>query len=134
MDKQSQTTEGKLSTLKDEFMTAVGTLTESLLPTINNFVTKLTELFNWFSQLDPSTQQFILGILGIVAVVGPLILLIGNLITAIKLIGTAFTFLGANPIVLIIMGIIAVIALLIANFDKVKAVVGVLGNVFKKCI
>ncbi len=130
MDKQSQTTEGKISTLKDGFMTAAGTLTESLLPTLTTFVTKLTELFNWFSQLDPSTQQFILSVLGIIAVVGPLLLLVGNLISAIKLVGGALTFLGANPIVLIIMGIIAVIILLIANFDKVKTVIGILGNVF----
>lgn len=109
MDKQSQTTEGKLSTLKDEFMTAVGTLTESLLPTINNFVTKLTELFNWFSQLDPSTQQFILGILGIVAVVGPLLIFLGNVIGAVKMLNTAFLFLSANPVVLMIAGIIAII-------------------------
>ena len=32
MEQQSQTTTGKLSTLKDEFLSATGSLTESLIP------------------------------------------------------------------------------------------------------
>ena len=53
-----------------------------------------------------------------------MIIVIGHLITAIRGIGIALTFLGAHPIILVIMAVIAVIAglafLIIKNWDTLK--------------
>lgn len=82
MDKASQTTEGKLSTLKDEFNSAVGELTTSLLPTFTQTVDKLTEMARWFSNLSPKQKEFIVQIGRIVAITGPALIILGKLIEA----------------------------------------------------
>ena len=111
MDKQSQTTEGKISTLKDGFLTAAGTLTESLLPKISELVTKLSDLFNWFSSLDSSQQTNILTILAIVAAIGPLVGVIGTVIGLVGSLATASIALDIAmfPLMLMIGGIILII-------------------------
>jgi tape measure domain-containing protein len=120
MDKQSQTVNGRLSTLKDSFMVAAGELTEKLLPVFTQIVNKLIQMFNWFGSLDSGTQTMILSVIGLVAALGPALMIIGNLITLIKGVSIAMTFLAANPIVLFIAAIVAAIALLILNFKKLS--------------
>jgi phage-related protein len=84
-----------------------------------------------FSALSPAQQQTILTILGIVAAVGPLLILIGKVTTGIgaiavgasKLIGgikllgggiaKLFSLVAANPIILIVAAIAAVVAIVI---------------------
>ena len=46
MDKASQTTAGKISTLKDDFNSALGSMTESLLPFAEKGIEKLSDLAN----------------------------------------------------------------------------------------
>jgi len=82
MDKASQTTEGKLSTLKDEFNSAIGEMTTSLLPTFTATVDKLTEIARWFGNLSPKQKEFIVQIGKIVAVTGPALVIFGKLIDA----------------------------------------------------
>lgn len=80
MDKASQTTEGKLSTLKDEFNSAVGEMTTSLLPTFTKTVDKLTEIARWFSNLKPNQKEFIVQMSKIAVVTGPALIILGKLI------------------------------------------------------
>ena len=133
MEKASQTMNGKLSTAIDALKTALGELTQSLLPFVTKIVEKITEWANAFANLDEGTQQVILTIAGILAVAGPILGIIGSMAnglnvlisigsklnqafnlggTAVKLLGTAFSFL-TNPIGLIIIAITAVIGIII---------------------
>lgn len=80
MDKASQTTEGKLSTLKDEFNSAVGEMTTSLLPAFTATVDKLTEMARWFGNLSPKQKEFIVQVGKIVAITGPALIILGKLI------------------------------------------------------
>jgi tape measure domain-containing protein len=130
MDLQSQTLAGRMSTLKDSFNQASGSLIEALLPTIESLLLSVTNLFTWFSSLDAEQQKNILTILAIVAGIGPLLLIIGKAITIIKLLAGAFTFLAANPIILVIGAIVLAIVMLIKHFDKVKMVAAALGTAF----
>ena len=139
MDKASQTTEGKLSTLADEFNTAVGELTTGLLPTFTKIVDKLTEMARWFSNLSPSQKDFIVKMGMILASIGPVVAIIGKLISVGAGIGKIITLIkswnlvtkamtiaqGAlnaimalNPITLIIIGITALIAIIIVLWNK----------------
>lgn len=139
MDKASQTTEGKLSTLSDEFNSAVGELTTGLLPTFTKIVDKLTEMARWFSNLSPEQKEFIVNMGLILAAIGPVIAIIGKLIaigvkikkivTLIKswnLVTKAMTIaqgalnavMALNPITLIIIGITALIAAIVLLWNN----------------
>lgn len=128
-EEQSKTLSGRLSTLKDNFNEATGSLTESLVPALEGLVDKLTKAAIWFAGLDENQRKTILTILGVVAAIGPLLLIIGKVITFVDLLTKATwlwnTALLANPITWVVLGIIALIAiivLLITHWDKVKEV------------
>lgn len=59
----------------------VAFIEESVVPAIE-------ELANWFENLSPGMQDTILAILGIIAVAGPLLILIGKLIPGLKALAT----------------------------------------------
>ncbi|MDF2881672.1 MAG: hypothetical protein K0R54_2229 [Clostridiaceae bacterium] len=122
--------------LKSVSISAIG---EALTP----FIEKLTDMVNWFANLDGGTKSAILTILAIVAALGPLLMIIGSISTGISVLipivggviaafsaggvaagvlGTAFTVL-TGPIGLAIAFIAALIAMgvkLYKNWDAVK--------------
>ncbi len=103
-------------------------LSEYVIPYLTGLVEKITAAVEAFTNLSPGVQKAILVITGIVAVVGPLLIVVGKVISAVgtimtiipKLAGvinvvkTAFAALNAtmlaNPIVLIIAAIAALVA------------------------
>lgn len=97
---------------------------EKLAPAYAKVLEVGNKLLDWFNGLSGSQQTAVIAIAGFIAALGPAIMVIGHLITAIKGIGIALTFLGAHPIILIIMAVIAVIAglafLIIKNWDTLK--------------
>ena len=102
-------------------------LSEYVIPYLTGLVEKITAAVDAFTNLSPGVQKAILVIGGIVAVAGPLLIVIGKVISAVgtimtiipKLAGvinvvkTAFAALNttilANPIVLIIAAIAALV-------------------------
>ena len=139
MDKASQTTEGKISTLKDGFNTALGSMTESLLPFVTEAVNGLTKVADWFANLDEDGKRAVLIIAGIALAIGPVTTAIGTLIkvgsgikslvtiikswnVVTKLMTVAQGALNAvmnmNPISLIIIAIVALIAIIVALWNK----------------
>ena len=82
MEKASKTMNGKMSTALDALNTALGDLTESLLPLATKAIDKITEWANAFTMLDDETKQTILTIAGIVVAVGPALTIIGKLSSA----------------------------------------------------
>ena len=133
MEKASQTMNGKLSTAMDALNTALGNLTQSLLPIVTQVVEKITEWANAFANLDQGTQETILKIAGILAVAGPILSIIGKISsgigtlisigskigkvfsvgsTAIKLLGSALAFL-TSPIGIIIAVVGALVGVII---------------------
>lgn len=139
MDKASQTTEGKISSLKDGFNTALGSMTESLLPFVTEAVNGLTKVANWFADLDKNGQTVVLTLAGIALAIGPVTSAIGTLIkvgsgikslvtiikswnVVTKLMTVAQGALNAvmnmNPISLIIIAIVALIAIIAVLWNK----------------
>lgn len=139
MDKASQTTEGKISSLKDNFSTALGTMTESLLPFVTSAVDGLSKLANWFSNLDEGGKTLVLTIAGIALAIGPLSTAIGGLISIGSKIKTIVTtvkswgivtkamtaaqtalnaILNANPIALVVTAIVALITIITTLWNK----------------
>lgn len=139
MDKASQTTAGKISTLKDDFNSALGSMTESLLPFVTSAVEKFSQLAQWFSNLDDNGKKIVLTIAGIAMAIGPVVSIIGNLIkvgSGIKKLVTTIkswsvvtklmtaaqwllnAAMSANPITLIIIAIVALIAIVVLLWTK----------------
>ena len=90
---------------------------EHLLPIIENAVKKIGELADWFGQLDESQQKTILKVMGLVAVIGPLLVIFGKILTILPLIKTAFLAL-TSPIGLIVVAIVGLIAVFVALYKN----------------
>ena len=85
------------------------TLGTVLQPFLKKLSDSLEALAEWWDQLDPGMREFIVKTLLIVAAIGPLLIIIGKVISAI---GAMMAFF--NPITLAIAGIAAGIAAVIA--------------------
>lgn len=123
-------------TLKAQFTDAAAALGTQLLPLALKGVQFLTGLIEKFSQLSPGMQKFIVIVLAIVAAVGPLLMIIGSIVSGIGALLPVVTALGPAlaaigtvitgtvipaiasllatlaPIILPILAIIAILALL----------------------
>ena len=106
----------------------------TLAPMIQSIAENLQRFSQWFSTLDPNVQQFIVIVGLVVAALGPVLIFIGQICTGVGKIIEIVGFLGeflapvfsaigsglnalwglilANPVIAIVVGIIAVIALL----------------------
>ena len=90
MEKASKTMNGKMSTALDALNTALGDLTESLLPLATKAIEKITDWANAFAELDDETKETIVTIAGIVAAAGPILGAVGKISSAIGGISKAF--------------------------------------------
>jgi len=97
---------------------------EKLAPAFIKLLDVGSKVLDWFTSLSDGQMKAILIVGGIVAAIGPLLMIIGNLITVIRGLSMAFAFLGANPVVLAVIAVILLIAglafLIIKNWDKIK--------------
>ena len=125
MDKGSKTFNGQMSTLKDTVNITLGEtmkplfddLSKNILPKI---IASIEKLGKTLSSLSEEQKLNVLKWAAIAAAAGPVLLVIGKLITTIpalitgvKLLGTAFAFLAANPIILGIAAIAAAIGIIV---------------------
>lgn len=112
----------------------MGELTESLgvalIPILTQLLDIVQPVIDKFLAMDDSTQKIIVVIGLAVAAIGPLITVIGAL-------STAFTFLAANPIVLVIAALVALGVGLVIAYQKsetfrdiVNAAVQAVANAF----
>ena len=110
--------------MQEQFKETSATLGQNLLPIANKFMEWVTNLTQKFSALSPEQQKMVLIIGAIIAVIPPLLVGLGMLVTAIGAISGAFAFLGANPVVLAIVAVILLIAglafLIYKNWDTLK--------------
>lgn len=111
----------------------------TLAPMIQAIAENLQRFSQWFSTLDPNVQQFIVIVGLVVAALGPVLIFIGQICTGVgkiieivgflgKFLAPVFSAIGsglnalwglilANPVIAIVVGIIAVIALLWAKCE-----------------
>lgn len=103
----------------------------TLLPAFVKMTEILKQFKEWFTALSPEQQQFIVKTAMIAAAIGPLLVVFGTLMGSItKIYNGVKTFtaiwkgmqllLAANPFILVIAGIIALIAILVLAYKKVE--------------
>ena len=85
---------------------------EKLAPVMNKILEVVNKVITKFGSLSDTQQNVILVILGVVAALGPMLMLLGSIATGIGAVTTALTFLAAHPIVLVIIAIVAALGAL----------------------
>jgi len=132
MDKGSKTMNGQMSTLKDTINITLGEtmkpifedISKNILPKI---IKGIEDLGKKFSSLSDTQKSNIVKWVGIAAAVGPVILVVGKLITiipalvsGISALNVAFTFLAANPVILVLAATVAALGAIIYMSGQAK--------------
>jgi len=114
MSRLSQTAAGRFSTALDNLKLAGAELGKVLLPTINKLLVFVTELAQRFTALNGSTQQMIVEFGLVAAAIGPIVVVLPQIIAQITALKGAFALLNAvmiaNPIGLVITALAALTA------------------------
>ncbi len=121
--RESETWSNVTGNLNQEIDNLLGVLGQSLLPVVTPIVEFITDILTGFSELDPSIQNLILIIGGVVAALGPLLTIAGSVISIIGTLSPLISGLSLsfNPVVLAVGAAIAALVALIANWDDVTA-------------
>lgn len=129
-DTMMQGAKGALVEMKSALEGVAITIGERLSPFIEKLADWISSLCAKFQELSPATQTFIMIIAGIIAALGPLLILGGTLIKGFATLKVATMVLGVtmSGLCLPILGVIAAIAALIGvgvwlcqNWDMVKS-------------
>ena len=102
-----------------------------LLPFFELAIDALQRFKGWWDSLDQGSKNWIMTIALVIAAIGPMLVILGTLmssvtkiVTGIKMLQTVFTALKvlmlANPFVLVIAGIVALIAMFVLAYTKVE--------------
>lgn len=83
--------EGRITKLKSALEGASIQIGEILIPYVEKAVAKFQEWVNWFSNLSEAQQRTIITIAGLVAAIGPVLLVVGKLIVGIGSLIKAFS-------------------------------------------
>ena len=86
MERLSQTASGKFSTAMDNLKLAGAALAEDLLPVISDLLDYVVDLAQSFVDLSPETKKIILIFGGVVSAIGPLLIVIPQLVAGFALV------------------------------------------------
>lgn len=120
---------GALTEMKSALEGVAITIGERLTPYIEKFADWISQLCRKFQELSPETQNAIILFGGILAIIPPILVVVGSLMKGFATLKIASVALGVGMgtlsagfllIPLAITAVIAGIALLIANWDTVK--------------
>ena len=131
----SQMSEGSLAIeeMKGSLETAAITIGQTLAPIITKVAEFVTELANKFSALPKGVQVGIIAFAGIIAVLGPLLMIIGQVMMGISAIASVLYLLTApvSTVVVVISVAIAAIGLIIAAIKNWGAITEWFGNLWQ---
>lgn len=117
--------------LKNDAIDLGTTLMEELAPIIENIAEKISQFTEWFNGLSESEKQMIIQIGLIVAAIGPLLIVIGTVVSSgAKIIGGIpviakglsglFGIIAANPVLAIITAIVIAVFTLWTTCDEFR--------------
>lgn len=121
-----------LDTLKAKaqqaFFSSGAALAENLLPLLDTLVEKMSVALSWIASLDGETLTMIGTVLLAVAAISPIAGIISKITGSIQLVTQAINFLIANPIVLLIAAIVALVVLIATKGDEIQAILQKVDN------
>lgn len=104
----------------EELQVSIGT---KLLPALTPLIDKLAGALEWFSKLPEPVKTGTLVVGGLAAALGPLLSVMGSLVTVVPTLAKALTFLFAHPIILGAAAVIGGIYLAWKNWDAITEIV-----------
>ena len=120
----------KMQTALNELKIVAIELGDTLVPFVEKFAEVIGVVTDKFKALTPEQKDMVVKVGLIIAAIGPMLIIIGGVITtmgylatAIKTVGIMLQFLALNPIGAVIIGIAALIALIVIivkNWDDIK--------------
>lgn len=134
--KRYETTAAKITQMKNTVTELCVKLGDILLPILNKIISAISKFTNWLTNLNPAAQKIVLVVLAIISALGPFLIILAKLISSvgtimtivpklvaiIKTVRTAFAAFNAtllaNPIVLIVAAIAALIAGFVLLWNK----------------
>ena len=117
---------GALTEMKSALEGVAITIGERLTPFIEKLADGVSKLCTWFQSLSPATQTFLMVVAGLIALLGPLLLLIGSTVSLFANLSIVAGALGISIgalcapfliVVGVIAGVIAIGYLLVSNWD-----------------
>jgi hypothetical protein len=110
---------------------------DALIPALLPLMDIIKGVADWLGSLDKDTLTIIVTIAAFAAAVGPLLIVlgmvvssIGSIITIIPVLMAGLTLLAAHPVVLVIVGLVAILYILETRFGVLSAAAGVLSDGF----
>lgn len=101
---------------------------DHIVPAVRTFAEFIGKLAERFNNLSPRMKGFIGGLIGAAAVAGPVLLAAGKLIKIFGAVGQAFKVLtlimAANPWLLLIAAIVALVTIVVMNWDTITEYLG----------
>jgi len=110
----------KLAKLKSSLQDVAITIGTALMPALIRILQIITPLIARFGEWAAKNTKLVIAVLAAVAAIGGLLLTFPYVISGIKAIGVAMTFLAANPIGLLVLAIGAVVAVLIIFIKQTR--------------
>lgn len=141
---------GALEKMSGSVETAAIAIGEQLAPHIirlagflETTANKAAEFLKWFNTLPQPVKDFTIGLAALAAATGPMILGVTKVIDIVEKVGPAFQLVGtafnalkavmlANPYVAIAAATIAIVALIVTNWDTIKDTTIKVFNTIKK--
>jgi len=123
-----QMTQG-LNAMKSSMLEVGQVILQSVAPAVQKIGQFFTSLAEKFKALSPTTQKIIVAFAGIVAALGPVIAIIGTLLTMAPAIGAALSLM-MGPIGLVVAGLTAISVVIYKNWAGIKAALIKVGNYF----
>lgn len=118
-----------LNAMKSSLLEVGNVILTSVAPaveSIGNFFTKLSESFK---NLSPETQKIILVIAGVAAAIGPVLVVLGSLISLAPAVASAFAVM-TGPVGLLVAGLSAVAVVIYKNWAGIKTALINVANYF----
>lgn len=102
---------------------ALGTeVVEMVLPYIPKVAESIEQVIMFIKTLDPEVIKLAAGVLGVTAVLSPMLTALSGVASGISTVSSAISFLCANPMVLLVAAIIALVALIAVKGDEIQAI------------
>jgi TP901 family phage tail tape measure protein len=123
-----QMTQG-FNSIKSSMLEVGQVILQSVAPAVQKIGQFFTSLAEKFRALSPTTQKIIVAFFGIVAALGPVIAIIGTLLTMAPAIGGAISLM-LGPIGLVVAGLTAISVVIYKNWANIKNALIKVGNYF----
>ena len=117
-DIMNKSTSNQLKIMWSEIQEVAIQLGQILIPIIKEVIGFISGIVQWLQTLSPETQKVILIIAGIIAALAPFLAIMANVIKVVSLLSSGLSFLAANPMVLIIAAVVAVIAIFVKLWNS----------------